>query len=79
MIATGSTGSSRKHRVLKIKREYDYFEITSNGEATPFYDEINCGESGLGIRMFTPIAALSSLPITIEGHGSLTTRPMDFF
>lgn len=62
----------------KIKREYDHFEITSNGVA-PFYDEINCGESGLGIRMFTPIAALSSLPITIEGHGSLTTRPMDFF
>lgn len=62
----------------KIKREHDYFEITSNGVA-PFYDEINCGESGLGIRMFTPIAALSSLPITIEGHGSLTTRPMDFF
>ncbi|HEY9258804.1 3-phosphoshikimate 1-carboxyvinyltransferase [Chitinophaga sp.] len=62
----------------KIKREFDYFEITSNGVA-PFYDEINCGESGLGIRMFTPIAAMSSLPITIEGHGSLTTRPMDFF
>jgi 3-phosphoshikimate 1-carboxyvinyltransferase len=29
--------------------------------------------------MFTPIAALASLPITIDGHGSLTTRPMDFF
>ena len=62
----------------KIKREFDHFEITSNG-VKPFYDEINCGESGLGIRMFTPIAALSDLPITIEGHGSLTTRPMNFF
>ncbi|MCW3467460.1 3-phosphoshikimate 1-carboxyvinyltransferase [Chitinophaga nivalis] len=62
----------------KIKREPEHFEITSNG-VQPFYDEINCGESGLGIRMFTPIAALSSLPITIDGHGSLTTRPMDFF
>ncbi|RFS19811.1 3-phosphoshikimate 1-carboxyvinyltransferase [Chitinophaga silvatica] len=62
----------------KIKREFDHFEITSNG-VKPFYDEINCGESGLGIRMFTPIAALSELPITIEGHGSLTTRPMNFF
>ncbi|TWF37164.1 3-phosphoshikimate 1-carboxyvinyltransferase [Chitinophaga polysaccharea] len=62
----------------KIKREHDYFEITSNG-VQPFYDEINCGESGLGIRMFTPIASLSSLAITIEGHGSLTTRPMNFF
>jgi 3-phosphoshikimate 1-carboxyvinyltransferase len=40
---------------------------------------INCGESGLGIRMFTPVAALSSEPITINGKGSLLTRPMDFF
>jgi 3-phosphoshikimate 1-carboxyvinyltransferase len=40
---------------------------------------INCGESGLSIRMFTPIAALSNLPITINGTGSLLKRPMDFF
>jgi len=41
--------------------------------------QINCGESGLGIRMFTPIAALSENHITIEGEGSLRNRPMDFF
>ncbi len=40
---------------------------------------VNCGESGLGIRMFTPIAALATIPITINGKGSLLTRPMDFF
>ena len=40
---------------------------------------LNCGESGLGIRMFTPLAALSSNEITINGSGSLLTRPMDFF
>ncbi len=40
---------------------------------------VNCGESGLGIRMFTPVAALSSESITINGKGSLLTRPMDFF
>lgn len=45
----------------------------------PVEDEINCGESGLGIRMFTPIAALSSRPITINGAGSLLARPMHFF
>jgi 3-phosphoshikimate 1-carboxyvinyltransferase len=45
----------------------------------PVSDEINCGESGLGIRMFTPITALSSREITIKGTGSLVTRPMDFF
>lgn len=40
---------------------------------------INCGESGLSIRMFTPLAALTSNQITINGEGSLVTRPMDFF
>jgi 3-phosphoshikimate 1-carboxyvinyltransferase len=40
---------------------------------------IDCGESGLSIRMFTPIAALSDKEITINGSGSLATRPMDFF
>jgi len=40
---------------------------------------INCGESGLSIRMFTPIVALSEKEITINGEGSLLKRPMDFF
>lgn len=40
---------------------------------------INFGESGLGIRMFTPIAALNDSVVNIEGGGSLTSRPMDFF
>jgi len=52
--------------------------ITSKG-IHPINNEVNCGESGLGIRMFTPIAALSDQPITLTGTGSLLTRPMDFF
>ena len=52
--------------------------IMSSG-VKPVTNEINCGESGLGIRMFTPIAALSDQPITINGSGSLLNRPMDFF
>ena len=40
---------------------------------------VNCGESGLGIRMFAPIVALSEKEITIQGEGSLISRPMDFF
>ena len=39
----------------------------------------HCGESGLSIRMFTPIAALSAKPVLVSGTGSLVTRPMDFF
>jgi 3-phosphoshikimate 1-carboxyvinyltransferase len=41
--------------------------------------EINCGESGLSVRMFTSIAALSSQPITVTGKGSLVKRPLSFF
>lgn len=53
-------------------------QIESSGVRSPM-NEMNCGESGLGVRMFTPIAALSSEPITINGTGSLLSRPMDFF
>ena len=38
--------------------------------------ELNVGESGLGIRMLTPVAALFSETITLTGEGSLKTRPM---
>lgn len=41
--------------------------------------QVNFGESGLGIRMFTPIAALQKENITITGEGSLLLRPMHFF
>jgi 3-phosphoshikimate 1-carboxyvinyltransferase len=41
--------------------------------------QVSCGESGLGIRMFTPILSLSENTVTINGEGSLVTRPMDFF
>ena len=52
--------------------------VTSKG-VKPIGPTMNCGESGLGIRMFTPIAALSNQSITIEGNGSLVKRPMHFF
>jgi 3-phosphoshikimate 1-carboxyvinyltransferase len=53
-------------------------KVTSKG-VRPGSAEINCGESGLSIRMFTPLVALSDKKITINGSGSLVTRPMDFF
>lgn len=50
-------------------------EVSTSGGGGFF----SCGESGLGIRMFTAIAALSSEEITITGTGSLLERPMHFF
>ena len=53
-------------------------KIKSEG-VNPDCGSVNCGESGLGIRMFAPIIALSEKRITINGEGSLLSRPMDFF
>lgn len=56
----------------------EYINIESRG-VNPSNNEINCGESGLGVRMFTPIAALSSKELLVAGSGSLLKRPMNFF
>lgn len=39
--------------------------------------KLNCGESGLAVRMFSPVAALYPEEITMIGSGSLKKRPMD--
>ena len=62
----------------KVMDQGNVIEISSEG-VNPVSDQLHCGESGLGIRMFTPIAALSSEPIVISGSGSLVKRPMNFF
>ncbi|HYH15081.1 MAG TPA: 3-phosphoshikimate 1-carboxyvinyltransferase, partial [Flavisolibacter sp.] len=46
---------------------------------SPKNTAIDCGESGLSVRMFTPLAAIHNEEITINGHGSLTKRPLHFF
>ncbi len=61
-----------------VTSEGDEMIIRSEG-IKPVSGTISCGESGLGIRMFTPLAALSSEAINITGTGSLLKRPMDFF
>ncbi len=61
-----------------VAQHENYIQVNSNG-VRPIGPSMNCGESGLGIRMFTPIAALSDQPLTIEGKGSLIKRPMHFF
>lgn len=52
--------------------------VRSKG-VSPAASEVNCGESGLGLRMFAPIIALSDKAIRVRGEGSLLKRPMDFF
>lgn len=52
--------------------------ITSNGNINP-RGELHCGESGLSLRMFTPIIALSNEEVLINGEGSLLQRQINFF
>jgi 3-phosphoshikimate 1-carboxyvinyltransferase len=61
-----------------VTKHADHIHINSKG-VMPIGSSMNCGESGLGIRMFTPIASLSQQQILIEGKGSLVKRPMHFF
>jgi 3-phosphoshikimate 1-carboxyvinyltransferase len=46
------------------------------GSATLKESKLNCGESGLAIRMFSPIVALYPAEITLVGANSLKKRPM---
>jgi len=63
-------------------REDDTIEVDSTTSTLLSAGEhltVNCGESGLGMRMFAPVISLSKKAVTINGEGSLLTRPMDFF
>jgi 3-phosphoshikimate 1-carboxyvinyltransferase len=41
-------------------------------------EKISVGESGLGLRMLSPILAATGFPFEISGRGSLLKRPVDF-
>ena len=44
---------------------------TIRGGLNPVSTKLNIGESGLATRLFTPIASLCHMPITINGEGSI--------
>ena len=62
----------------ELEHNGDTLVVKSRG-VNPVGDHIDCGESGLSIRMFTPVCATSEKPLTVIGSGSLVTRPMHFF
>ncbi len=65
----------------KVERIEQEIIIDSNGfTANKFIKNstINCNESGLCLRMFTPIIALHNEEVTIDGRGSLLKRPINF-
>lgn len=50
--------------------------VTAPNGLAPTGQVLNCGEAGLGIRMFTPIASLWHEPLVLTGEGSLLKRPV---
>ena len=58
----------------KVEPEGNQMRITGCREVKE--KKLNCGESGLAIRMFSPIAALFPDEIVMIGSGSLKKRPM---
>lgn len=62
----------------RVEEHATGFRIESNG-VVPVSSRIDCGESGLSLRMFTPLAALADIPVSIHGEGSLVGRPQHFF
>lgn len=58
--------------------EQGQLHVYSSGNISPAA-EIHCGESGLSLRMFAPIAAISDHACTFIGSGSLLKRPVPFF
>ncbi len=61
-----------------VEDEGTELEIDSTN-AEPVTRDINFHESGLSIRMFIPIIALTNKKITIKSEGSLKKRPLEFF
>jgi 3-phosphoshikimate 1-carboxyvinyltransferase len=62
-----------------VAQKDDTIIITSRSGVQPVSNAIDCGESGLSVRMFTSISALSNETIIIGGRGSLLKRPLSFF
>ena len=62
-----------------VERVDENIIVRSAGGVHPVSETINCGESGLSVRMFTSIVALSEKKISVTGRGSLVKRPLSFF
>lgn len=52
----------------------DHIEI--KGGFNPKGQKLDCGEAGLSLRMFSPIAALADQTMVMNGTGSLLRRPV---
>ncbi|MFT5819422.1 MAG: 3-phosphoshikimate 1-carboxyvinyltransferase [Crocinitomix sp.] len=64
---------------LGAKVEVDVDNLSITGFSSPTEQHLNVGESGLGMRLVTAIAAVLKGDFILSGEGSLKQRPMDEF
>ncbi len=60
----------------EVRRDSDALILHGNKHSIK-EKTLNCGESGLGVRMFSPIAAQFAEEILVTGEGSLLRRPIN--
>lgn len=70
-----SIASIRIAEVLGATIERGVNGIIVSGGFNPIDNILDCGEAGLSARLFTPLAALHDMEMTITGRGSLMSRP----
>lgn len=59
-----------------VRVEESHNRLLIEGGLKPVGKTLNCGEAGLSMRMFAPIAALWPGELTLTGEGSLLKRPV---
>jgi 3-phosphoshikimate 1-carboxyvinyltransferase len=64
-------------RALGAKIELTPEKLIVEGGIQAPMQPLHCGESGLGIRIFSCLAATLSEQVVLTGDGTLTTRPME--
>ncbi len=75
-LCADARASLRAARALGARVREEPGGVRVTGRARPGSEWVDCGESGLALRMFTPLAALEAGPVTLTGSGSLLSRPV---
>jgi 3-phosphoshikimate 1-carboxyvinyltransferase len=62
---------------VEIKQQDDKITVAgAGGRYTPIKDELNVGESGVGMNFLTSATCLSNKPVVITGSKRITERPI---
>ncbi len=75
-LCADARASLRAARGLGARVESRGGAVKVTGRALEPEGTVDCGESGLALRMFASLAALGETPVTLTGSGSLLGRPV---